>query len=258
MRKELFKLEYQALLKAQFRNLETPGIKQFYTLLFQFVDKHLDNEEINLELGAGAGGSVRFLNHRKILRTDFLHVDNRLVRGGIDAHKLPFSDHTFGGVFAVDMIHHCREPATVLREMLRVCKPEGRVILVEPYVSLLSFPIYKLFHSEEVTWPSRINSASDLTNDDPAKGNQSILQTLMKSKDYAYLKNLEFRIVQHTLLAPISFFLTGGINNPLKINGRIIKKVFELEKVIPVTLLKYIASRHILVLEKLKQVNNHQ
>lgn len=60
---------------------------------------------------AGVGGRVRFL------------------RG--DAARLPFPSGTFDLVASANLIHHMDEPALAVGEMVRVCKPGGRVVVAD-------------------------------------------------------------------------------------------------------------------------------
>ena len=54
----------------------------------------------------------------------------RYVEG--DAQNLPFDDGTFDLVFATAMLHHTASPTRVLREMVRVRRPRGTLVIVEP------------------------------------------------------------------------------------------------------------------------------
>lgn len=71
------------------------------------------------------------------------HPEVEAVRGSGD--ELPFADGHFDLVFTVAALHHIAAPAAVratLAEMLRVCRPGGRVIVWDhnprnPYWSLL-------------------------------------------------------------------------------------------------------------------------
>jgi SAM-dependent methyltransferase len=48
-----------------------------------------------------------------------------------DAHHLPFPDATFDVAYCRWLLEHVRDPLRVLREMYRVVKPEGRVLVEE-------------------------------------------------------------------------------------------------------------------------------
>ena len=57
-----------------------------------------------------------------------------------DFHDLPFSDVCFDAVFVAASVHHSRRPEVVLREMLRVAKPGGLVLIDnEPCARLCCF-----------------------------------------------------------------------------------------------------------------------
>ena len=49
-----------------------------------------------------------------------------------DLHKMPFADHTFDKICCSEVIEHVPDPVAVIRELHRVVKPEGRVIITVP------------------------------------------------------------------------------------------------------------------------------
>ena len=52
-----------------------------------------------------------------------------------DVTKLPFPDASFSILVTRFSFHHFVDPLAVLKEMVRVCKPGGRVVLVDMYAS---------------------------------------------------------------------------------------------------------------------------
>jgi SAM-dependent methyltransferase len=50
-------------------------------------------------------------------------------------YSLPYEDASFTIVTTRFSCHHFLDPVAVLREMVRVCAPEGRVIVVDDYAS---------------------------------------------------------------------------------------------------------------------------
>ncbi len=65
-------------------------------------------------------------------------VPNVLLQEG-NASELPFLDGTFDLVLCRSALHHFRNPAGTVREMARVCRPGGRVVvsdLVPPYAAV--------------------------------------------------------------------------------------------------------------------------
>ena len=52
-----------------------------------------------------------------------------------DVGSLPYADGTFNIVVTRFSMHHFLDPIAVLREMVRVCAPGGRVVVVDMYAS---------------------------------------------------------------------------------------------------------------------------
>ena len=52
-----------------------------------------------------------------------------------DVRSLPWPDASFDIVVTRFSFHHFKEPLAVLREMTRVCRPQGRIIVVDMYAS---------------------------------------------------------------------------------------------------------------------------
>ena len=48
-----------------------------------------------------------------------------------EAEQLPYADHTFDLVCSQCSIHHIPKPELALREMVRVMKPEGRIMVID-------------------------------------------------------------------------------------------------------------------------------
>ncbi|MGQ9832452.1 MAG: methyltransferase domain-containing protein, partial [Candidatus Villigracilaceae bacterium] len=65
-----------------------------------------------------------------------------------NAYKLSFADQTISDLILIDVFHHLRYPGTALQEFWRVLAPGGRVLIFDPYLGLLGWIVYGLFHPE--------------------------------------------------------------------------------------------------------------
>lgn len=64
---------------------------------------------------------------------------------GIDNETVPYKDETFDIVFSMDVIEHIEKDETFIREHIRVCKKNGRVIIGTPnYYRITNLLMYLL------------------------------------------------------------------------------------------------------------------
>ncbi len=116
-------------------------------------DAHLSNElpasalEIiqstsNPILHLSAGGSARRYDH--VVEAEaaiFRHTD--LVS---DVHRLPFKDSAFDAVIALNAFEHYRDPRAAAREIFRVLRPGGRVLIRTAFMQPLHEPPWHFFN----------------------------------------------------------------------------------------------------------------
>jgi 2-polyprenyl-3-methyl-5-hydroxy-6-metoxy-1,4-benzoquinol methylase len=67
-------------------------------------------------------------------RTQQRNISNLTFRAA-DAQHLPFENSSFDVVVCRLALHHLQNPLTVLREMARVCRPQGTVLIEDIYSS---------------------------------------------------------------------------------------------------------------------------
>lgn len=59
--------------------------------------------------------------------------------------SLPFSDGSFDLVWSTEVLEHLYSPETLVREIKRILKPHGRMVLTTPNSYFWIYPIFKLF-----------------------------------------------------------------------------------------------------------------
>jgi len=121
----------------------------------------LDRQDVHaraiLDVGCGAGANLEMLAERfpgaalqgvdverEPLR--FCRVDRRLPVSQADATQLPFAGASFDLVTALDALEHFADDATALRELHRVCRPGGTLVLTVPAFGWLWGSVDELGH----------------------------------------------------------------------------------------------------------------
>lgn len=66
-----------------------------------------------------------------------------------DAERLPLVDGSVDAVVGLDVVHHLAAPAAFFAEAARVLRPGGRLAFVEPWITPLSWVVYRFFHQED-------------------------------------------------------------------------------------------------------------
>lgn len=84
-------------------------------------------------LNLGAGATDRLI--RNCVQLEYSIFRTTDVVG--DAHRLPFPDGLFEAIVTFNTFEHLRDPATAARELYRVMKPGGRLMLQTAYLQPL-------------------------------------------------------------------------------------------------------------------------
>lgn len=178
----------------------------FYRRILQWIDYEQPGRIV--EIGSGMGN---FQEHcPTALRTDL--IAHPWVDQVCDAYELPFGENSLSHLVLCDVFHHLERPLAFLRSAARCVAPRGRIVLLEPYISLSSLPVYGLFHHEPVAWRKPI----DLSETPPARqeyyaaqGNATRLFFLDGGKEFAAWRRF------HTeAFASFSYLLSGGFSKP--------------------------------------------
>jgi SAM-dependent methyltransferase len=198
-----------------------------------------------VELGAGLAQLKRILPH--VVATDV--EPTRWAEAVVDAHELPFADSSLANLVLFDVFHHLRDPARFLDEARRALRPGGRVVLVEPYCSPVSTPLYRRFHHE------RTDVHVDPFVPDPAlgdamEGNQA-LPTLAFFRHAAEFRRRwpELRLVRRRRFGLLLYPLSGGYSRRPLVPSALYRPLRAFESALT-PLAPLIAFRCLVVLER--------
>jgi SAM-dependent methyltransferase len=133
--------------------LRKPALRDVYRVWFDALLAGVPQGGRVLEVGAGPGflgGYARDRSPgRRWIASDVLETPwNDLVA---DGQQLPFAGGMIDAVVGLDLVHHLARPKAFFVEVARVLRPGGRLIVVEPWVTAFSFPVYRWLHEEGCT-----------------------------------------------------------------------------------------------------------
>jgi SAM-dependent methyltransferase len=179
----------------------------FYERIAALLDPSLPGRVV--EIGSGVGNLKSHLP--EAISSDLF--PNPWLDIVCDGYELPFINGCLSHLILFDVFHHLRTPNALLREARRVLTQGGRLILFEPYISWLSFPVYGLLHHEPVAWRASISFADDLPRPRDyyaAQGNA----TRLFFRGQSALWPPGWAIFHSEAFASFSYLLSGGFSKP--------------------------------------------
>lgn len=209
------------------------------------------NSGLSLEIGAGSGHFKDYKN-QNIISIDLLSV--AWLDTVADAQKLPFKANSFDNIILLDVLHHIEQPKLFFDEAQRILKTHGRIIMIEPGITPVSWFFYHYFHQEPV-----LMSADPLAeiipnkNRDAYDSNQAIPTLLFSPKKR--LRNFseafpKLKIRNNHWLDLFVYPMTGGFKRWQLLPAKFVKPLLKLESWLLPLLGPSMAFRLFLVLEK--------
>lgn len=217
--------------------------KYFHRKMVSFSIKNKKNEKKFPELEIGCGVTPMKDNFPNIIASDIEESPSADII--IDACNLPYKNKSLKTIYAINCFHHVANKKRFINESFRVLNDSGRLILLEPSFSFLSFCIYPfLFKNENYNIFSKI---SDLKTFNSMKGaNQAASFICFKKYPNIFLKNTGFKIhrIEHCSNS-LAYIFSGGLN------FQSILPFFLIKRIMNINYLSSLLSLHwIIILEK--------
>lgn len=201
-----------------------------------------------LEVGGGAGNLKAALD--QVTCTDILPASWLDVVA--DAQSLPFADGSFNNIVLVDVLHHLVNPRAFLCEAQRLLKPGGRIVMLEPAITPMSWLCYRYGHQEGVDFrQDPLGLQHRGSRHDPFDANQAI-PTLLFGRFRGRFER-EFPRLHLKELEKLSFFaypLSGGFRPWTFLTVSLARVFLRLENFVQPLLGPVMAFRLLVVLEQ--------
>jgi SAM-dependent methyltransferase len=223
-----------------------PVLRALYTAWYEEIASYLQ-PGCTLEVGGGTGNLKEFAP--QVVCTDVVELPWLDVVA--DAQCLPIAAGTLANIVLFDALHHIENVRLFFDEALRVLRPGGRIVVMDPYISWLSWPVYHCVHPEPVDFtqdplrlrPPRADRA-------PFDANQAVA-TMLFERSYAAFQRqypqLDKRV--HRRLAFFAYPLSGGFEHPSLLPMPFVQPMLALERALWF-LDRFLAFRMLVVLEK--------
>ncbi len=197
---------------------KSKNVKFLLNERFSWMNDFIQDEESGIEVGSGAGFSKDFIKNKNFKLTD-IGEDDHLDFKNIDAQSTGFKSESFDYVIASNMIHHIPFPIKFFKEMNRILKKGGKLIIFESYCSLV-FQLATIIMKHEGfdftldVWDEE-NPKSDEKN--AWHGNIAVPHLIFDDKA-KFEKNLGkyFKIEYEKLTECFIFLNSGGVTSKTK------------------------------------------
>ena len=193
---------------------QKPLLQALYGDFYRLIARHLSKlpESKIVELGSGLGNIHQVIPN--CVRTDLFL--NAWIDQIENAYQLSFPDESISDLILTDVFHHLKYPGTALKEFLRVLRPGGRVIMLEPCLSALGLMVYGVFHDEpiailkEIQWEAPQGWSPANIGYYAAQGNAS---RIFLGKHFRH-KLCDWQKIETKRISAIAYVASGGFSKP--------------------------------------------
>lgn len=179
---------------------------------YSWMNEYVKKDDRGVEMGAGTGVSRFFINTKFLLLTDFSHHEWLDIKN-VDALHTPFDDCSYDYVVASNMIHHVPQPVKFLKEMDRILKPEGLLLIQDINASFFMRLILRFMRHEGYDFDVDVFDSSQICTDpnDLWSANCAISNLLFDKQEKFEKKIPFFKILKHDYSEFLIFLNSGGV-----------------------------------------------
>jgi SAM-dependent methyltransferase len=201
---------------------------------------------LTLEIGSGSGNLAEYTPD--VICSDITHVP--WIDVVADAQNLPFAEGSIDNIVLFDVLHHLENPVRFFDEAVRVLRPGGRIVLMEPYISALSWPVYHFLHEEPVVLNcDPLECVPHDPQRKPFDANQAIPTLMFARKKSIFEKRFpRLSLRSRKYLSFIAYPMSGGFDHRSLISVRVARWLLNFERFLS-PLGRGLAFRMLVVLE---------
>lgn len=169
-----------------------------------------------VELGAGPGFFKEYCPSS--IATDV--ISTRWVDLVCDGCALPFASESVGALIMLDVLHHLPHPLDFMNEAARVLQRGGIVVMIEPWITPVSYVLYRYFHHEDCALRIDIQSPFESTGKKAFDGNATIPYNMVRY--YSRMSVPPLRLVRKEPFLGLPYLATLGFKRDRPLSPRLI------------------------------------
>ena len=233
--------------------------KNLYFLLkkrYEWMKKFIKEDDIGLEVGAGAGFSKEFILNKNFKISDLADNDH-LDHKNIDSQNTKLTDSSYDFIIASNMVHHVPFPNKFFREMYRLLKPGGKLIIQEAYCSIVFQIITIIMRHEGFDFTKNVWSEKEPMSDtnDIWAGNIAVPHLVFDDQiKFEEKLGSKFKIKHQKIYECLVFLNSGGVSSKtfyIPLNDFFLKLLNILDKILVGLLPKFFGMGRQIILEKI-------
>ena len=232
--------------------------KNLFELLksrFSWMNNFIKEDSKGVEVGAAAGFSKYFIKCKDFKISD-LSSENHLDYKNIDAQNTGFKNSEFDFVIASNMIHHLPYPLKFFKEMSRILKKGGKLIIFDAHCSTVLQFVLILMKHEGFDFTKNVWDETKPATDpnDLWSGNSAIPYLLFNNQD-EFKKNLgtDFSIRYIKRCECLLFLNSGGVTSKtfyVPLNNLFLNFLTRIDKLLSLLAPGFFSLAYKIVLEK--------
>ncbi len=197
-----------------------------------------------LEIGSGTSPLKMFLPN--VITSDVLALEHLDIV--FDCHNIAdlseVPDHGIDVITLTNVLHHLRDPLHFLRSATCKLTKGGEIFIVEPYFSLLSYPLFKFLHHEPVDFGIS-RPVLDTVDGPLSSSNQAMPHMIFFSRPN-WLRELtdcyDLDEIRFEFFTSLAYMVTGGISRIFPVPNSIYRPYLVLDRFLARALPKIFAS----------------
>ncbi|OGW65478.1 MAG: methyltransferase [Nitrospirae bacterium RIFCSPLOWO2_02_FULL_62_14] len=225
---------------------QKPVLHALYTNWYGEMVSHLV-PGMTLELGGGTGNLKEFTPD--VICTDIVKAP--WLDAVADGQALPFRNGSLANLVLFDVLHHIENVRLFFDEAVRVLRVGGRIVIMDPYISWCSWPVYRFLHPEPVDLSQDPMQVRPPDPDRlPFDANQAVATILFERSFETFSRQFPGLVKRvHHRLAFFAYPLSGGFDHPSLLPMFAVRPLLTLERALGF-LDRVLAFRIFVVLEK--------